>query len=59
MTRVRIHPNTDDAAHLEGEEGLSSMVIGESGYHNVVVFLDIDGNDIPSYFGPHEVEAIS
>jgi hypothetical protein len=57
--RVRIHPNTEDAEHLAGEEGLCSMRLGESGCHNLVVFLDCDGNDVPSYFGPHEVEALS
>jgi hypothetical protein len=35
-----------------------SMVIGESGHYNLTVFLDCHDQDIPTYWGPHEVEVI-
>lgn len=57
MRRVRIVSTLADAGFLYGEEGYAEP--NPSGYPNIVVFLDCEGNDIPNYFGAHELEWIS
>lgn len=51
--RVRVESDLEEAAELNGEEGLAEL--NPSGYPNVVVFLDCLGNDLPCYFGAHEL----